>query len=105
MALLYCARYKAQAICDAAVAVSGSFTPLPLYCSHYRRYWQPWLTAQLKLLFYERFGNELPAKDKVVGASTYLELIDRLPHVGPVSKVCSESDVFVERHGISRPVL
>lgn len=105
MVLLYCARYGTQAVCDAVAAVSGSFTPLPLYCPHYRRYWQPWLTAQLKLLFYERFAKELPPKAEVAAATCYVELIDRLPHVGPVSKLCAGGDAFAERHGICRPVL
>merc|ERR1712194_233462 len=104
-ALLYCARYGDEALCDAAVAVAGAFTPAPLYCQHYRQYWQPWLTAQLKLLFYERFSSELPAREAIADATNYMELIARLPHIGPVSRVIESGFADAERHRISVPVL
>merc|ERR1712217_134451 len=105
MVLLYCGKYGDESLCTSAVAVSGSFTPSPLHCLHYQRYWQPWLTAQLKLLFYGRFGNELPPKSKVVNASTYIELIYNLPHIGPVSKFCERGSADAVRQGICRPLL
>lgn len=102
---LYCAQYGDDAKCDAAVAISGTFTPCPLYSAHYRRYWQPWLTAQLLLLYYEKFGNELPPRETVAGAAHYEELINCLPHVGPVSRVCTKGFANAERDKICRPLL
>eukprot|EP00929_Paragymnodinium_shiwhaense_P103524 TRINITY_DN67072_c0_g1_i1.p1 TRINITY_DN67072_c0_g1~~TRINITY_DN67072_c0_g1_i1.p1 ORF type:complete len:404 (-),score=24.85 TRINITY_DN67072_c0_g1_i1:587-1798(-) len=107
MVLLYCARYGKEARCDAGVAVAGASTPAPLECQHYRRYWQPWLTAQLKVLFYQRFASQLPAREKVASASTYVELLDRLPHIGPTSRLTGPNGAFSydERHHIDKPLL
>lgn len=105
MALMYCARYGDDALCDAAVAISGSFTPVPLYCPHYRRYWQPWLTAHLKLMFYKRYADELPPREAVAGASNYVQLLDSMPHIGPASRLVEKGLRPDERHNIRRPLL
>lgn len=76
-----------------------------MFWPHYRRYWQPWLCIYLKTLFWNRFEEDLPPRAEVAGCSTYVELIDKLPHAGPTSELCRTAYPGEDKRNISKPVL
>merc|ERR1740139_1363398 len=73
---------------------------------HYRRYWQPFLTQNLKLLYWNRFGDEMAPRKDVVNIITYRQLIDKLPHLGSFERLLKKAfPSEEEKSSISSPLL